>query len=237
MDDQNPLCQPLCLISNSTTLLLKSSGKIKSENKSTAYVLNILHYQLPKLTGTTFVGHRRAAFKCLLDTWPTMKLAFENVIADTKTRQETKPKLKGLLKKLNSYRFTSLVICYLDILEIITLISKLFETERLLHFELQQLVSETIANIDNCINARIDDDLLIFFFCCLSFLKADDRTRSNSDHERVNIAFENMTNLDETVAHETISKKQNTLRSLRKIFGEQFSSFSDPIYQNDVCLR
>ena len=94
MDDQNPLCQPLCLISNSTTLLLKSSGKIKSENKSTAYVLNILHYQLPKLTGTTFVGHRRAAFKCLLDTWPTMKLAFENVIADTKTRQETKPKLK-----------------------------------------------------------------------------------------------------------------------------------------------
>ena len=81
-------------------------------------------------------------------------------IADPKTRQETKTKVKGLLKKLNSYRFMSLVTCYLDILEIVTPISKLFEAERLLPFEVQPLVSETIANIDNCINASTDDDLL-----------------------------------------------------------------------------
>ena len=41
-----------------------------------------------------------------------------------------------------------------------------------------------------------------------------------------------MTDLDETVVHETIVKKQNALRSLRVIFEERFSSFSDPIYQN-----
>ena len=92
-----------------------------------------------------------------------MKLAFENIIADPKTRQETKTKVKGLLKKLNSYRFMSLVTCYLDILEIVTPISKLFEAERLLPFEVQPLVSETIANIDNCINASIDDDLLVSY--------------------------------------------------------------------------
>ena len=40
-----------------------------------------------------------------------MKLAFENIIADPKARQETKTKVKGLLKKLNSYRFMSLVTC------------------------------------------------------------------------------------------------------------------------------
>ena len=71
-----------------------------------------------------------------------MKLAFENIIADSKTRQETKAKVKGLLKKLNLYRFMSLVTCYLDILEIVTPISKLFEAERLLPFEVQPLVSE-----------------------------------------------------------------------------------------------
>ena len=182
----------------STTFLLKNSGKIKSEIKSAAHALNIQHYQLPKLTGTRFVGHRRAAFKCLLDTWPAMKLAFENIIADPKTRQETKAKVKGLLKKLNLYRFMSLVTCYLDILEIVTPISKLFEAERLLPFEVQPLVSETIANIDNCINASIDDDLLVSYLASFrlmdgelnsSFLKADDRTRSNSDRDRVSIAF------------------------------------------------
>ena len=65
-----------------------------------------------------------------------------------------------------------------------------------------------------------------------SFLKTDDRTRSNSDRERVIIAFENMTDLDETVVHEMIAKKQNALRSLKVISEERFSNFSDPIYQN-----
>ena len=41
-----------------------------------------------------------------------------------------------------------------------------------------------------------------------------------------------MTDLNETVVHEMIVKKQNALRSLRVIFEERFSSFSDPIYQN-----
>ena len=61
-----------------------------------------------------------------------MKLAFENIIADPNTRKETKTKVKGLLKKLNSYGFMFLVTCYLDILEIVTPISNLLEAERLL---------------------------------------------------------------------------------------------------------
>ena len=121
------------------------------------------------------------------------------------------------------------------------LISSVMLDAGLLHFEVQPLVSETIADIDDCINVSIDDDLLV---SCLvsfrpmdgelnwSFLKADDRTRSNSDSECVSIAFENMADLDEIVIHETIAKKQNALRSLKVIFEECFSSFSDLIYQN-----
>ena len=67
--------------------------------------------------------------------------------------------MKGLLKKLNSHHVMSLVTRYLDILEIATPISKVYDAEHPLALEVQPLVSETIANIDNCINASIDDDL------------------------------------------------------------------------------
>ena len=77
----------------------KNSGKIKSEIKSAAHILNIQHHQLPKLTGTRFVGHWGAAFKCLPDIWPATKLAFENIVADPKTRQETKAKMLRFVKE------------------------------------------------------------------------------------------------------------------------------------------
>ena len=41
-----------------------------------------------------------------------------------------------------------------------------------------------------------------------SFLKTDDRTTTNPDRKRVSIAFENMTNLDETVLNKTISRSK-----------------------------
>ena len=111
----------------STKVLLKNSGKIKSEIKFAAHVLNIQHYKTLKLIGTRIDGHQRMTFKCLLDTWTAMKLTFENIIADPKTRQETKTEVKGLLKKLILYYYMSLVTCYLNILEIIEPFSKLFE--------------------------------------------------------------------------------------------------------------
>ena len=98
----------------------------------------------------------------------------------------------------------------MNILEIVTPILKLFEVERLLPFQVQPLVSETIANIDNCINASIDDDLLVSYLASFrlmdgelnsSFLKANDRTRSNLNYERGSIAFQNMPDLNETVIH------------------------------------
>ena len=133
----------------------------------------------------------------------------------------------------------SLITCYLDILEIITPISKFFEVKGLLPFEVQ-LVFKYWQ-----LYQRKHDELSVSYlasFCVidgelnLSLLKANDRTRNNSGHEHVSIAFENMTDLDENVVHEMIAKKQNDLRSLRVIFEKWFSSFSDPIYQNMKLL-
>ena len=46
-----------------------------------AKALNIKHYVLTKITGTRFVGHRRKAYDRLLQTWPALITAFENVAA------------------------------------------------------------------------------------------------------------------------------------------------------------
>ena len=129
----------------------------------------------------------------------------------------------------------SLITCYLDILEIITPISKLFEVKHLIPFEVL-LVFKYWQ-----LYQHKHDELSVSYlasFCVidgelnLPLLKAKDRTRNNSGHEHASIAFENMTDLDETAVHEMIAKKQNDLRSLRVIFEKCFSSFSDPIYQN-----
>ena len=75
--------------------------------------------------------------------------ALENASADTKMRGTVKPKVDGLSKKLNSYRFLCLVSVYVDELELITPISKAFEVECLLITEIQPTLSETLENIDN----------------------------------------------------------------------------------------
>ena len=74
--------------------LLKNSGKIKSEVKIAAEALNIQNYTLPKLTGTRFVGHRITAVRRLLDMWPAIIMALQNVKADQKTKQSVKAKVK-----------------------------------------------------------------------------------------------------------------------------------------------
>ena len=92
--------------------LLKNSGKIKSEIKAATQALNIQHYTLTKLTGTRFVGHRRTAYTRLLSLWPAITLAYENVVADHKTKAEVRAKVIGYLKKLKSYSFLCLVCFY-----------------------------------------------------------------------------------------------------------------------------
>ena len=113
--------------------LLKNSGKIKGEIKATTQALNIKHYTLPKLTGMHFVGHRRNAYTCLLNLWPTI-MAYKNVCADKNTKPDTKTKVTGYLAKLRSYSFFCLVCSYLDIIKIVTPISESF---RIRHFDAQ----------------------------------------------------------------------------------------------------
>ena len=90
--------------------LLKNSGKIKGEIKAAAQALNIKHFTLPKLTSTRFVGHCCNAYTRLLNLWPAITMAYENVCADENTKPDTKAKVTGYLAKLRSYSFLCLVM-------------------------------------------------------------------------------------------------------------------------------
>ena len=74
---------------------MKNSGKIKGEIKATVQALNIKHHTLPKLTGTHLVGHRRNTYTCLLNLWPTVTMAYENVCIDKNIKPDTKAKVTG----------------------------------------------------------------------------------------------------------------------------------------------
>ena len=142
---------------SSNYYLLRGSGKIKTELKLAADVLEIQHYSLPKMTGTRFIGHRRRALTTLLNMWPAFDMAYENIKADPKTRNETKAKVTGLLKKFKNYRFLVLSCVYLDLLEQTTPVSKIFESNSLLPFEVKPLVKTAIFNLSDQIE---DSDML-----------------------------------------------------------------------------
>ena len=181
--------------------IMKNSGKIKGEVKTACAALDIKHYTLSKLTGTRFVGHRRSAFQRLLDVWPAIITAFENVIADEKTKAETRAKVVGLNRKLKSYRTLCLTCIYLDILELITPASKIFEGEGLYPFELGPVISETISHINDGIEScGTDDDMLTSHLARFqidgdedveaSFVQASDPRKKLSQKNRISVTLE-----------------------------------------------
>ena len=142
---------------SSNFYLLRDSGKIKSSLKITCEALGIQHYSLPKMSGTRFIGHRRRAFRTLLNMWPAFIMAYSNVVSDNKTRAETKAKVEDLLRKFEHYRYISLKCLYLDLLERTVPASKIFEGERLLPFEIKMSIQTTLADITELLDDDYDD--------------------------------------------------------------------------------
>ena len=71
----------------------KNSGKVLNKVKEACKALGIQYHQSKKIHGTGFVQHRRRALKWLLDIWPGIVTAYENIESDRKTEGETKGSL------------------------------------------------------------------------------------------------------------------------------------------------
>ena len=222
--------------------LLRNSGKIKSEIKEAANALQIQHYTLPKLTGTRFVGHRRNAYRRLLDIWPAVIVAFENVVTDGKTKSDTKAKTAGLLRKLHSYKNLCLTAAYLDVLELISPCSKLFEGEGLLPGDIPRIITETMQNLQDSVDEiGTEDELLTSHLSRFRvqsgglesiFPKADDPHRKLANREQVTVPFENMNYLDEASVTHSLNAKSDVISELKVLLERKFADFKSPIFKS-----
>ena len=97
--------------------LLENSRKIKEETKAAAQDLNIKRSTPPEYTGTHFPVPLHNFYTRLVALCSSIIVACENV------------EVRSYLIKLTSFCFLYLVCAYLDIVEIITSISKISESE------------------------------------------------------------------------------------------------------------
>ena len=174
----------------------KNSGKVLNEVKEACKALGIQYYKLKKIHGTRFVQHRRRALKRLLDIWPGIVTAYENIESDRKTKGETRAKVKGYLKKLRSYKFFQKVINFLDILDCIAPVSLVFEGEGLLPFEVAHVIAKLEVNLnyfecsesfDKQVSVSDSKDITVIY------LRMGHALKKPENREYINIPFNFMT--------------------------------------------
>ena len=119
----------------------------------------------------------------------------------------------------------------MDILEILTPVSKIFEGEGLIACEVETIIAETLRNIEEEIHAcSKDDEFLTSHLAsfkgieekkifCATFIKADDMHKKNLHKERVSI-------------EPNVVYSDNLLLKLKQILSERFDDQKGLAYQN-----
>ena len=113
--------------------LFKNSGKLKSRVKRIDVLHGITFYLLSKIHGTRFINHRRKGYSNPLHNLPALIASLENALANERaSARETRAKIHGILKKLESNIFLCLGAVYVDVLENMATLSLISEKDFLL---------------------------------------------------------------------------------------------------------
>jgi hypothetical protein len=132
--------------------LLQNSGKLNNEVYTVCQALGIeSHKNLPKIQGTRFITHRRKGMKILIDVWPGLIVAFENALAWPTGKAETKAKIRGLLSRLQSYKFLCKVCSYIDILDAVGPSSLVFEGDGVMPYEIAGSLEQTYCGLSELV--------------------------------------------------------------------------------------
>ena len=225
-----------------TTLfyLFKNSGKLKSECQQAASALDVTFYPLPKIQGTRFVNHRRRGFKKLLHNWPALLTSFTNTLAYGRNcRGETRAKLEGILKKLKSYKFLCQVAAYLDVLDAISPLSLVFESDLLMAYEVPPAVEKTINQLEDLIeedlDEAIDSNLKMFQVIDEDGLVTLRSTYARAGHERKkpnnreyhDIELDNVSYISEEAMQNALSLRAEGINVLMPFINTRFKSFTE----------
>lgn len=126
--------------------LFMQSGKMKRKFHSMAKLQGVTVYNFPKVHGARFINHQRRGLQVLLHNWGVLIQLLEHCIASPEgSYRANKPKLKGILKKLKSFRFLCHCSFYLHLLDNISHFSLALERGDVNIFEIPMLLETTTS--------------------------------------------------------------------------------------------
>ena len=174
--------------------------------------------------------------------WKPLTTAFENVVADRKTTAPVRAKVQGILKKLQSYRFLCLVCCYLDVLELITPASKMFEEGELMPYEVKPIIQETILNLNDTIESDTDEDMLTSHLASFRIgdnsiittecFNADDVHKLIKDRRLIQVELVGMKFVEENSYQVAIREKKKVCDKLKDVIDTKYKDFDKQVFQN-----
>ena len=98
----------------------------------------------------------------MIHLWPAFITTYHNASITT-SNAKTRAKISGLLKKFTDVRELLRVEAFLNILELVSVSSLLFEKKDLLPCEISTSLKITLSNIDSFINEGNEESNLKFF--------------------------------------------------------------------------
>lgn len=83
--------------------------------------------------------------------WPAVIQNFDKTLVIRKHKSDIKTKIQGFLKQLRSYSILCHACCFCDLLEKISIVSKIFKANDLLSFEIQPIITTDEMKIENLV--------------------------------------------------------------------------------------
>ena len=174
--------------------------------------------------------------------WKPLTTAFEKIVVDKRTIAPVRIKAQGILKKLQSYRFLCLVCCYLDVLELMTPASRIFEEEELMPYKVKLIINETILNLNDAIKCDADEDMLTSYLASFKVgdgsiittecSNAADVHKLIKDRHVIQVELLQMTFVQKESYEAAISEKKKVCENLKELIDTKYSDFDEPVFQN-----
>ena len=174
--------------------------------------------------------------------WPAIISALDNTLVIRKHNPKTRAKIQGILKQLRSYKYLCLCCCYLDILENISPVSKVFEEDGIIPSDIKESVKITTNHLEDQINAlenEEDWDSHLHRFTVIehdgvkqitSYVQYGDMLKKPANRKHTKIILEDFTDVDEESESHARNEKVKVSKQLLETFVDRLSSFNDEIH-------
>ena len=229
---------------------LNNSGRFHSECKQSAEAQNVDFKELPKIHGTRFLGHKRNGISNFLFNWPIFEATCENAVALVTRCYNplTKAKISGFLIKFRNYRLLMLTAVYLDLLEKVTPMSKIFEGGDILPCDVNVAVKHTVlelrdlADVVGTPEEFLDSHVTKFRnivtsdsgrnFIAVEYVQRGHMRKKANNRQCTTVNITNLTHATEEVAVSASQQKKNVALRWIDILEKRFTDFRNDVFKD-----